>query len=301
MNEMHGSPKPLVVGIGEVLWDMFPDGPCLGGAPANFACSVAGLASETVQSSVVSAVGRDDLGGRALDALGQRGVDPSCIAQCDLPTGQVMVRLDDSRLPSYEIATEAAWDHLVWSDKLALQARRADAVCYGTLGQRSAGAGAVIEQFIRSTRPDCLRIMDVNLRPPYWTDSLVLDSLSWANILKCNDTELPVIASLLQLSGSDVSVVGQLVDRYSLRLAAVTRGANGSLLVNGAGVVSEVPGTPVSVADTVGAGDAFAAALAVATLRGLPTKVMHTWATRVAAYVCSQTGATPAIPRELQL
>jgi fructokinase len=301
MNELRPSHIALVVAIGEVLWDIFPDGPRFGGAPANFACSVAGLASKSVRANLVSAVGRDDLGRRALDALKEHDVDASFVALRDAPTGQVVVQLDDRGQASYEIAPKAAWDNLFWSGNHEQLASRADVVCFGTLGRRSAAAQSFVQRFVDSARQDCIRILDVNLRPPYWNDSLILDSLSAINVLKCNDTELPVIASLLQVSGSEVSVLRQLVDRYSLQLVALTRGANGSLLVDVSGAVSEVPGESVVVADTVGAGDAFTAAIATGLLHDLPMPEMHAWASRVAAYVCSQAGATPTIPSALRL
>ena len=301
MNQSRHKIRPLVVGIGEVLWDIFSDGPKFGGAPANFACSAAGLGSGMIDAALVSAVGRDDLGSRALAVLRDHGVDATRVTESDDPTGQVIVRLDNDGKPDYEIATGAAWDRLSVSADMDNLARRVDAVCFGTLGQRSTVSRSVIRQFVSTTRDDCIRILDVNLRPPFWSDELILESMGLASMLKCNDTELPVIASLLHVTGSDVAVLQKLIVRYSLELAALTRGSDGSLLVSATGAVSEVSGSSVSVVDTVGAGDAFTAALTLGLVHGAGIPETHKWAGRVAGFVCSQPGATTSISHDLRL
>ncbi|MEZ6126215.1 MAG: carbohydrate kinase [Planctomycetaceae bacterium] len=287
-----------VVGLGEVLWDIFPDRSCFGGAPANFACSVAGVGRGSVKAWMLSAVGTDDLGQRAIAELQQRHVDVSCVQQLPQQTGQVLVQLDSVGQASYEFAANTAWDNLQWSDALAEFAPQVSAVCFGTLGQRSEVSRQTIRRFVRSTSPDCLRILDINLRSPFWDSAVIRDSLPLANILKLNSDELPVVASLLNLTGSDAAILNEIRQRCSLRLIALTRGANGSLLMDANGHTSDLPGQSTAVVDTVGAGDAFTAAITVGLLKHLPLSELHAQAAKLAAWVCTQPGATPEIPAE---
>ena len=158
---------PTIVGLGEVLWDVFPDGPRFGGAPANFACSAAGLGGDTVHAAMVSAVGNDELGRQALQALMDHAVDVRGVDQIDFQTGQVLVSLDQHGRATYEFASNTAWDHLEWTPHLKILAERTDAVCFGTLGQRAAISATTIQQFVLSTPPKSLRAFDVNFRPPF--------------------------------------------------------------------------------------------------------------------------------------
>jgi fructokinase len=292
--------KPCIVGLGEVLWDVFPDGPRFGGAPANFACSAAELAGQHAEVFLVSAIGPDDLGRRAIDSLRQHGVDPSHIAVVERPTGQVLVKFDAAGHPSYEIARDTAWDSVPISVPTLQLAGRVDAVCFGTLAQRSDTTRRTIHDFLRSTRAGCLRVLDINLRPPYWNETVVTELLHLANVLKLNDVELVAVGQILQWTGSDRELLRKLIDRFSLELVALTRGADGALLMARSGEFSESPGQPTAIADTVGAGDAFTAAMVIGLLRGQPLAEINTWANRVAAFVCSQPGATPKFPNELQ-
>lgn len=305
--------RPAVVGLGEVLWDVFPDGPRFGGAPANFACGVAGLAGASSQSGasgpagggradacMVSAVGPDDLGRQAVDRLRGRGVDAAAVVTVDRPTGQVFVELDAAGHASYRFGADAAWDHLEWSDAAAALAARSAAVCFGTLGQRAAASRHTIRRFVAAVPPACLRVLDVNLRPPFWDAATVLDSLRLADVLKLNHEELPIVADLLGWQGSEAELLSRLVDTYQLRLVALTRGADGAVLLDAAGERSDLPAHPTTVADTVGAGDAFTAALVLGLLDGLPLAAVNAWAGRVAAYVTSQPGGTPDLPGELR-
>jgi fructokinase len=294
------STKRCIVGIGEVLWDVFPDGPRFGGAPANFACSAAELTSDQVDVFVVGAIGADDLGRRAVESLREHGVDPRFIAVVEQPTGQVLVKFDAAGHPSYEIAVDTAWDNVPSSDALRQLAGHSDAICFGTLAQRSEITRRTIHQFVRATPASCLRVLDMNLRPPFWNETVVIESLSLANVLKLNDAELAAIGEMLQLDGTDREMLWQLIDRYSLQFVALTRGANGALLMASTGASSESPGQATVVTDTVGAGDAFTAALVIGLLRGLPLTEINAWANRVAAFVCSQPGATPNLPEELR-
>jgi fructokinase len=291
--------RKVIVGIGEVLWDVFPDGPRFGGAPANFACCAAALTGANASVHLISAVGNDPLGDAAMEALRDHAVDTTYVSRLPKVTGQVHVRIDSQGHASYQFENDTAWDHLPCSDELLGLLQTAHVVCFGTLGQRSEASRKTIERFVVSTNTNCLRLLDINLRAPYWTDQAILHSLGMANALKLNEEELPIVASLLKLEGNQRSMMTQLVERYSLKFAALTQGAKGSLLVNCDGEVSEVGGKAVHVVDTVGAGDAFTAAMVVGLLNAWPLVKLHEWASEVAAFVCTQAGATPYLPPAL--
>ena len=298
MSDKSTASPPVIVGLGEILWDIFPDGPRFGGAPANFACSAAELAGPSARVYMASAVGRDEPGLEAIQQLQSHGVETETVSQSEQPTGTVTVQIDAAGHASYEFAADTAWDRLAWSDELGELAGHTDAVCFGTLGQRSEMSRKTIRQFVKATPESCLRMFDVNLRSPFWDDDVVRDSLPLANALKCNEDELPVLASLFGLTGSSETLLHQLADRFELQLVAFTRGAEGSQL-RSAGEMCDLAGTETQVVDTVGAGDSFTAALVLGHLNGLPLGDIHAWADRVAAYLCTQPGATPAIPERL--
>ncbi len=287
--------KPVIVGLGEVLWDVFPDGPRFGGAPANYACHAATLGA---RACMASAVGRDDLGERALQALRDKQVDTRAVTQCDAPTGAVHVTLDDEGKATYTFVDNTAWDQLAWSNELEALASQADAVCFGTLGQRDPLSRKTIQRFVGATQTSCLRIFDINLRPPFVDHDAILESLQLANVLKLNDEELPFIAKLLEIDGDDESVMRDLAQRFKLHLVALTRGDQGALLVR-SDQTSDHPGVQTTVADTVGAGDSFPAALTLGLLARDDLDAINDHASRVAAYVCSQSGATPALPEHV--
>lgn len=293
--------RPLIVGLGEILWDVFPDGPRFGGAPANFACTAAELCDELCDIQMVSAVGTDPLGQQALATLRQKRVGTACTAQVPYPTGQVHVQLDPQGHASYEFAADVAWDHLPWSSGLEQLAAGTDVVCFGTLGQRSSVSQHTIRRFVSNTPTGCLRLLDVNLRPPFWSAEVLQQSLQLANVLKLNDAELSVVAELLQLQGSTDHLLQELLRRCQLQLVALTRGSAGSVLLRADGQRSELPGQPVQIVDTVGAGDAFTAALVVGLLCRLPLDTIHQHASQVACFVCTQAGGTPRLPDQLRL
>jgi fructokinase len=288
--------RRTVVALGEILWDVFPDGPKFGGAPANFACTTAELAGDRMDVFIVGAVGNDALGKKAIELLASHGVITASVSQVAHPTGQVNVTLDNAGKPTFEIAENTAWDNLAWSDELNQLATRADAVCFGTLAQRSHASRDTIRKFVQSTRTDCLRILDINLRPPFWNDEVMRESLQLANVLKLNDAELPLLANLLDLTSTDDELLQTLLDRSGLQLVALTRGPDGATLISAAGDRSALPAQPAKIIDTVGAGDAFTAALAIGLLNGAPLQKINASANRVAAFVCSQPGGTPHFP-----
>jgi fructokinase len=291
-----------ILAIGETLWDVFPDGPRFGGAPCNFACACAGLGGEAVRVAVASAVGRDDLGSAAVARLAEAGVDTSLIAAVDRPTGRVDVSFDAAGQPRYEFAADPAWDRIAWDDRLAADV---DVLYFGTLAQRAPVSRATIRRLLStpSGRSDArpLRVLDINLRPPFWTAGIIRESLPLADALKLNEDELPAVAAAVGLAGGESDVLGDLIARYGFRLVALTRGAGGSTLVTAGGVRSDRPCVPVEVVDTVGAGDSFTAALAIGLTAGLTLDRLHDWAGRVAAFTCTQAGGTPRFPPHLRL
>jgi fructokinase len=300
--------RPVIVGLGEVLWDLLPGGKQLGGAPANFAYHAAALGAE---AAVVSRVGGDELGRAALDRLAAVGLDRRYVSiDPDDPTGTVEVRLGPGGVPDYVIHTGVAWDFLTFTPDLADLAGRADAVCYGTLAQRGPVSRRGVRQFLDAVRPQCLRVFDVNLRQSFFDLSLVHDTLMKSDVLKLNEAEVPAVAHLLGVRGEGAEAVQNLMSRYPLRLVAVTRGPYGARL-QGIGEASVHRGFPVSdlpagadnalaAPDTVGAGDAFTAALVTGLLRGRPLRDINAFANRLARYVCTKPGAMPPIPAELR-
>jgi len=282
-----------VIGIGEILWDILPSGKQLGGAPANFAYHAHALGA---RSRLISRVGRDVLGTEILQRLQTLGlpvadiqVDPSA------PTGTVTVELSADGQPRFTIHENVAWDHLALEKTALAVVAGADAVSFGTLAQRREPARTTIHALLAGVRPSALRILDINLRQNYFSRELIEQSLGLSNIVKFNDAELPVLADLLELHGSVRQQIEQLARQYSQRLVCLTRGAHGSLLYSG-GQWADDPGQPVVVKDTVGAGDAFTAALAVGVLAGKPLDAVNRRANQVARYVCSCEGATPPLP-----
>lgn len=290
--------RPVVVGLGEVLWDVYPDAARFGGAPANFASHAASLDAE---SWLASSVGVDELGNRALDTLRRHGVESACVARdAEHPTGRVDVILDSLGQASYEFAENTAWDHIAWSDALHSLARRCDAVCFGTLAQRSSRSRDTIERFVKATPASTLRMFDVNLRKQFYDAATIDQSLGLATALKLNEEELPIVARLCGVNeSSPLDAMRALMERYSLRLVALTRGPDGATLISGA-EESTSPALTTSVVDTVGAGDAFTAAVVIDFLAELPLADINAHANAVASFVCSHPGAVAALPDYLR-
>lgn len=285
-----------LVGIGEVLWDFLPGGRQLGGAPTNFACQASALGAE---ACLVSRVGRDELGCEALRQLEKLGVATGCIeVDPSLPTGTVSVEVAGDGQPHYQIHQNVAWDAV--NGKAAGRAvALADAVCFGSLAQRSPTTRATIQSLVASAPREALRIFDVNLRQNFFNRRLIEESLALANVLKVNDSELPCLAEMFGLAGDEREQIAQLASRDQLRCVACTRGGRGSLLFL-EGRWGEHPGLQTKVVDTVGAGDSFTAAMTLGLLAGWDLERVNENANRVAAYVCSCAGATPALPEKLR-
>jgi len=289
-----GSRRYFCIGLGEVLWDLLPGGRQLGGAPANFAYHAHALGAESL---VVSRVGRDDLGRDLVEHLNALGLVTSGISvDPAAPTGTVSVTLDPTGQPTYTIHTDVAWDFLEAGPEVLRAAAGADAVCFGTLAQRHPVARDSIRRVLQATRPEALRIFDINLRQRFWSREVIVESLALANVLKLNDEELPILMDLLGWPcEDDQGLMARLAQRFDLRAVALTRGARGSLLWT-ADRSWNWPGSDLKVADTVGAGDSYTAALALGLLSGKSPEDILRIAHRVADFVCTHPGATPPMP-----
>jgi len=287
--------KKRVVGLGEVLWDLLPGGACLGGAPANFAYITTLMGDHGI---VASRVGGDSLGIDALRRMEELGLDIDHVqTDGDHPTGVVNVNVDSDGVAQYQIAHPVAWDFLEWNSDWEQLAQQADAVCFGSLAQRSQQSCATIRRFLSAVPQQTLKVFDVNLRQSYYSQQILSESLRLADIVKLNDAEMPKIMQLLQISHNDEKASAKrLIRDYGLRVVCITRGSNGSMLVQG-DEVSEHPGFRVRVADTVGSGDAFTAGMVHEYLHGAPLELMNEVANLVGAWVASEVGAMPAPKR----
>jgi fructokinase len=289
--------KPALLSCGEVLWDLFPEGPRLGGAPANFACHAAQLGGAV---SFLTAVGDDARGAEAVEILQGFGVDTSLVQTISgTTTGAVDVRFDAGHKPHYRIHPHSSWDHLDWTPALAARVATVDAIYFGTLGQRSATARATMRRALATAKERGLpRVLDINLRAPFYTAEIIRDSIVAASILKISDEELPEVARACGLDDTAPveKILRDLRARFSLDLVALTRGPHGALLATRDEVIDQ-PGIPTEVVDTVGAGDSFTAALTLSLLRGENPRATARRACETAAAVCAHAGAMPMEPR----
>jgi fructokinase len=294
----------LVLGIGELLWDVLPAGKRLGGAPANFSVMAGRLGNH---AAILSRIGRDELGREAVHVLDPLPADTAFL-QIDKAheTGRVTVEFNDGQ-PEYTIHQPAAWDSLELSDEWVQLAERADAICFGSLAQRSIGSRQTIQTLAAQTPSRCVRVFDVNLRPPFYSSEVIQESLELATVMKMNDAEVPLVLALLGMPVEDGGEPGYLrsgaerllAEFPTLQTVAITRGAHGSLLVN-RGEWHEHPGFTAKVADTIGAGDAFTAALTHYMLRGAELAVLNEAGNRWGSWMASQTGAMPLLPLEVR-
>jgi fructokinase len=288
-----------VIGVGEVLWDLLVTGPQLGGAPANFAYHAHALGAH---AQVITRVGKDDYGREIIRRFHEMGL-PETTLQIDdtVPTGTAKVALSGDGLANFTIQENVAWDHIAVTPEALVAASEAHAICFGSLAQRSQPSRNTIQQLVAETSADALRVFDINLRQQFYSRGLIEESLQLANVLKLNDDELPTLAEMFGLTDLPKHQIEWLAHTFSLRLVALTRGANGSLLYqkdNNEVRWSDCPSRPVKVVDTVGAGDSFTAAMVLGLLRKKDLDEINTIANEVARYVCSQPGATPALPTE---
>jgi len=287
----------LAIGLGEILWDMLPEGRRLGGAPANFAYHVNALGGVGIP---VSCVGDDALGKEALERLSSHSIVIDAISiDRERPTGTVDVQIDELGTATYSFPDDVAWDFLSL-DEVALEyAVKADAICFGTLAQRSEVSRQAIRALLEAA-PAALKIFDINLRQKFYSPEIIASSLAWADVLKINDQELAIVSEMFSLPSGERAALEALMETHGLGLAVLTRGSRGSLIIS-PDHFSDLPGQPTGVVDTIGAGDSFTAAMAMAYLQGNSLDEINRHAAMVAAYVCGHSGAMPKIPRGLRL
>lgn len=280
--------KPTVVAVGEILWDIFPDGRRIGGAPANFVYYASKLGESAV---LVSRVGQDSPGIEALKACQASGLSTDFIQRDKRhPTGKVRVELDQHGQPRFEIEANVAWDFLEEDESFPGLVEKARVLYFGTLAQRSQKSRATIRNLLTLSPPDCLKVLDLNLRPPYLDREVIESSLTLADILKLSSDELKIIASLFAWKGTESKVIKKLLKEFSLRLVALTNGSEGSRILT-TKKESRHPGYLVMVVDTVGAGDAFTAALVHGLLANFDLDRINALANQLASFVCTRKGA----------
>jgi fructokinase len=289
--------KRYVVGLGEALWDVLPEGKKLGGAPANFAYH-AGQFLGSDNTIAISALGEDALADETIEALKEHGLN-YLMPHVPYPTGTVQVSLSGDGIPAYEIKENVAWDNIPYTLEMAEIARNCRAVCFGSLAQRNVTSWATIRQFLDDTPADCVKIFDINLRQQFYTKDVIEESLKRCNILKINDEELVVIKRMYGYDDLDMrGICEKMLAEYGLKMLVLTCGTNGSY-VFAPGLTSFQETPKVTVADTVGAGDSFTGSFCAAILNGKPMEEAHRIAVEVSAYVCTQNGAMPTYPDSL--
>ena len=284
--------KRMIVGLGEVLWDVLPEGKKLGGAPANFAYHTGQFGLDTL---AISALGEDRLGDETIAAIEEQGLN-YMMPRVPYPTGTVQVTLDDEGIPAYDIKENVAWDNIPFTDEMKAVAQNCRAVCFGSLAQRNVVSRETIKKFLSATPDDCMKIFDINLRQNFYTKEVIDDSLHLCNVLKINDEELVVIGRMFGYPGLDMQdKCWLLLGKYNLDILVLTCGVNGSYVFT-PGSMSFYETPKVEVADTVGAGDSFTGTFCACILKGKSVADAHRIAVDASAFVCTQKGAMPKLP-----
>ena len=289
--------KRYVVGLGEVLWDVLPEGKKLGGAPANFAYH-AGQFLGCDNTIAISALGEDKLADETVQALREHNLN-DLLPRVPYPTGTVQVQLDEQGIPTYDIKENVAWDNIPFDEDIQQIARNCRAVCFGSLAQRNVVSRETIHKFLDATPADCVKIFDINLRQQFYSQEIIKESLMRCNVLKINDEDLVLIGRMFGYPGLDIENKCWLIlGKYNLDMLVLTCGTNGSYVFT-PGQMSFQETPKVEVADTVGAGDSFTGSFCAAILSGKSVSEAHKKAVQVSAYVCTQNGAMPTLPPEL--
>jgi fructokinase len=281
--------KFSVVGIGELLWDMLPDGKELGGAPANFVYHANFFGAN---ATIISALGNDESGEEISGLLKKRNLEYS-INIVNYPTGRVSVKLDNG-IPNYVIHENVAWDFMALKDSVIPVLQKADAICFGTLSQRSKVSFETIQEAIKLVSKTALKVLDINLRQSFYTKKIIETSLKSANAVKLNDEELVILSEMFNLPIGQDEACRQLLNQFNLKLLALTKGVEGSVLYT-PNEISRYSTPKVTVVDTIGAGDSFTAAMVMGFLNEKPLKQIHKEAVEHAAKVCTSKGATPKL------
>ncbi len=284
-----------ILGIGELVWDVFPSGKQLGGAPVNFAYFAKELGAEAYP---VAALGCDELGDEAMEVVRPSGLKLDFIQRNSLPTSRVLVTTDEEGVPQYEIVENVAWDAMECTPEILDLASQADVICWGSLAQRSRKSRESILAMIDAAPENCLRVFDINLRQKFYSKEVIEESLKRADILKLNEDELPVVSEIFAVEGSEADQIAHIIKRFSLRSIIYTQGAVCSEVYDASGLVSRMDTPKVKVADTVGAGDSFTATYVTSILLGKTPAQAHELAVKVAAFVCTQNGAINPLPED---
>lgn len=291
-----GKDNRYVVGLGEALWDVLPEGKKLGGAPANFSFHASQFGLNSVAAS---ALGEDALAEETIKQLEEKNLKYE-MPRVPYPTGTVQVELDTDGVPTYDIKENVAWDNIPFTKPIENIARNARAVCFGSLAQRNVVSRETIHKFLDATPADCMKIFDINLRQQFYTKEVIQESLKCCNMLKINDEELVIIGRMFGYPGLDIENKCFLIlGKYNLDMLVLTCGVNGSYVFT-PGKVSYQPTPKVEVADTVGAGDSFTGSFCAAILSGKSVEEAHKLAVNVSAFVCTQNGAMPVLPKEFK-
>ena len=298
MTQQNVTNPRYVVGLGEALWDVLPEGKKLGGAPANFAYH-AGQFLGQEKTIAISALGEDKLADETVKSLEEHGLK-YLMPRVPYPTGTVQVSLDEQGIPTYDIKENVAWDNIPLDVDIQAVARQCCAVCFGSLAQRNVVSRETIHRFLDLTPDDCMKIFDINLRQHFYSKEVIQESLRRCNILKINDEELVLIGRMFGYPGLDIENKCWLIlGKYNLDMLVLTCGTNGSYVFT-PGQLSFQETPKVEVADTVGAGDSFTGSFCAAILSGRPVAEAHRLAVQVSAYVCTQNGAMPTVPKEFK-
>ena len=284
-----------ILGIGELVWDVFPEGKQLGGAPVNFAFFAKELGAEAYP---VAALGTDELGDEAIQMLKPSGLSLDFIQRNSLDTSRVMVTTDENGVPQYEIVENVAWDAIECNPEVLTLASEADVICWGSLAQRSEKSRESILAILDAAPETCLMVFDINIRQKFYTAEVIEESLKRADILKLNEDELPIVCELFGIEGTQAEQISQIIERYDLKNVIFTQGAVCSEVYDADGLVSRMDTPRVEVADTVGAGDSFTATYVTSILLGRTPLQAHQLAVKVAAFVCTQNGAINPLPSE---
>ena len=293
---MFDNMKRYIVGLGEALWDVLPEGKKLGGAPANFAYHAGQFGLDTI---AISALGEDALAEETVEALKEHNLN-YLMPRVPYPTGTVQVTLAEGGIPTYEIKEGVAWDNIPYTNEMADIAKSARAVCFGSLAQRNSVSRENIRKFLADTPADCLKICDINLRQQFYSKEVLEDSFKLCNILKINDEELVVVSRMFGYDGLDMrQTCEEMVQDYGLKMLVLTCGTNGSYVFTDDGLTSFQDTPKVEVADTVGAGDSFTGSFCACIINGKPVQEAHKTAVAVSAFVCTQNGAMPVVPETL--
>ncbi len=287
-----------IAGIGEVLWDIFETSRRFGGAVANVAFHSSQLGAH---GYIIGAVGDDEMGREGIAYLKEHGLDIEGLdVVAGYPTGTVNVKLDEHKVPTYEIVKGVAWENMPWKDGLSAIASKLDAVCFGSLAQRGELTRSTIQKFIDSLRPDCLKICDVNLRINGYTPEVIRQSLEMADVLKLSDEEVEIVAGIVGIDGglSTGAMIQELISKYEFKAVLFTLGKDGARLYVDGREYSYKP-EPIKPVSTVGAGDSFTARAIFGLLNNEDPDKIIAAACKVAAYVCMQEGAMPKLPEDI--